>query len=92
MLSTLFDSSTKVKDILKNQSTELNLPTNKYLFGEEFEAKLIKDSKAIKKSEAVFTGIKGSPAARPGSSGIKQPFSKSVFRRLKVSKISACSP
>ena len=49
ILSTLIDSNTRVKDILKSQSKELNDESNKYLFGDDFESKLIKDTKAIKK-------------------------------------------
>ena len=49
ILSTLIDSNTRVKDILKSQSKELNDGSNKYLFGDDFESKLIKDTKAIKK-------------------------------------------
>ncbi|XP_066912059.1 uncharacterized protein [Clytia hemisphaerica] len=77
VLSTLIDSSTRVKDILKNQSQELNLPNNNKLFGEEFENKLIKDTKAIKKSESVFTGVKPSSSAtkpRFPTIGTKRPF------------------
>ena len=38
VLTTLIDSSSRVKDILKNQSKDLNEASNKYLFGEEFES------------------------------------------------------
>ena len=67
ILVTLLDSGSKVKDMLKSQSKELNDSSNEYLFGEGFEEKLLKDSKAIKKSQAVFTGLK--PASKPSTSG-----------------------
>ncbi|XP_066912456.1 uncharacterized protein [Clytia hemisphaerica] len=83
ILSTLIDSSSRVKDILKNQSQELNKADNKHLFGEEFETKLIKDTKAIKKSESVFTGVKASSSTstRPRfpAIGSKRPFPGGSF-------------
>ena len=78
VLSTLIDTSIRVKEILKNQSNDLNLSSNKFLFGEEFESKLLKDTKTIKKSESVFTGLKPSSSTAPRSrllpAGGKRPF------------------
>ena len=70
VLATLIDSPSRVKEILKNQSKELNEASNKFLFGEEFESRLLKDSKAIKKSEKLFTGIK-----KPSTSNSKRFYS-----------------
>ena len=76
MLSTLLDSSSKVKSTLKTQSKEFNSASNDHLFGEGFEEKLLKVSKAIQKSQTVFTGLKA--ASKPSSSGsgayTKRPF------------------
>ena len=58
ILSTLIESSSQVKEILKNDAKELDDEENKFLFGTSFEDKLIKDSKALKKSETIFTGLK----------------------------------
>ena len=78
ILTTLIDTSPRVKEILKNQSKDLNTPSNKFLFGEDFESKLIKDTKAIKKSESVFTGVKPSASSsfkpRFPPIGSKRPF------------------
>ena len=41
ILSTLLDSSNKVKDVPKTQSKELNGSSNDCLFGEGFEKKLL---------------------------------------------------
>ena len=74
ILSTLIDSNAKVKDIIKQQSKDLDKASNEHLFGEDFEQKLIKDSKALKKSESVFTALKSSRAS--GSSTNSRPFPK----------------
>ena len=65
IISTLIDSSSKVKDILKHQSKDLNEPTNKFLFREEFETKMLKDSKAIKKSESGTGSKRPFPGGSP---------------------------
>ena len=79
ILATLLDSGSKVKDVLKSQLKEMNGSSNEYLFGKGFEEKLLKDSKAIKKTQAVFTGLK--PALKPSTSGSgagsKRPFPSS---------------
>jgi len=62
LLSSLILNNAKVKDILKKQSKDMNDPENTFLFGEEFEAKLIKDSKAEQKTGAVFTALKSQPS------------------------------
>ena len=54
------DTNTRGKEILKNQSKDFHLTSNKFLLGEDFESKLIKETKAIKKSKSVFTGLKPS--------------------------------
>lgn len=69
VLSTLIDSTTKVKDILKNQSKELDAADNDCLFGDAFESKMIKDSKALKKSEGIFTGLKSPRTSTSSSRG-----------------------
>ena len=83
VLSTLIDSSSKVKKILKVKSSDLNDSGNKFLFGEDFETQLLKDSKAIKKSQDVFTGLKQTkpkPTTTSGA-GFKRPFSNgSLFQ------------
>eukprot|EP00111_Clytia_hemisphaerica_P010915 TCONS_00031971-protein len=67
VLSTLIESSAQIKEILQNQSKDMNDQSNSSLFGETFETKLIKDSKALKKSEAFFTALK-KPAKTQSSS------------------------
>ncbi|XP_066931160.1 uncharacterized protein [Clytia hemisphaerica] len=67
VLSTLIESSAQIKEILRNQSKDMNDQSNSSLFGETFETKLIKDSKALKKSEAFFTALK-KPAKTQSSS------------------------
>ena len=66
--------------MLKDQPRELD----GHFFGEEFESKLIKDSKALKKMKTVFTGLQGSSNTsrkKDGVSNNKQPFRKGpVFR------------
>ena len=57
VLSTLIPNSTKVKEILKEQSLELDVIENKYLFGEKFEKKLLNITTAKKKSKVIFTGL-----------------------------------
>lgn len=55
ILSTLIDSYVRVKDILKEQSENLDTPSNECLFGENFESRLIRESTAKQKSKSVFT-------------------------------------
>lgn len=53
-MSTLIDSSLKVKEIFKVKSSDLNDSVNKFLFVDNFEYQLLlKDSKAIKKPQDV---------------------------------------
>ena len=60
VLSTLMPNSTKVKEILKDQSLELDGIKNKYLFGENFKEKLSKITTAKQKSKTIFTGLQKS--------------------------------
>ena len=60
VLSTFIPNSTKIKEILKEQSLELDGIENKYLFGEKFEEKLSKVTTAKQKSKAIFTGLQKS--------------------------------
>ena len=72
VLSKLIPNSTKVKEILKEQSLELDVIENKYLFGNKFEEKLSKITTAKQKSKAIFTGLqKSSTSTFPLS---HQPF------------------
>ena len=72
VLSTLIPNSTKVKEILKEQSLELDVIENKYLFGNKFKEKLSKITTAKQKSKAIFTGLqKSSTSTFPPS---HQPF------------------
>ena len=59
---------------MKQQSKALDKASNHHLFGEDIEEKLIKDSKALKKSESFFTALK-SPRSS-GSSTNSRPFPK----------------
>jgi len=68
ILSTLIESSTKVKDILRDQSKELDASTNESLFGKDFQNQMIKDSKAVLKSKDLFTGLKPNRQPRGPSS------------------------
>ena len=52
----LISNSTKIKEILKEHSLELDGIENKYLFGEKFEEKLSKITTAKQKSKTIFTG------------------------------------
>lgn len=54
IFSTLIDSNPKVKDILKEQSKDMDSPLNTFLFGEIFEQKLLHESNALQKSKTVF--------------------------------------
>ena len=60
VLSTLMPNSAKVKEILKDQSLELDGIKNKYLFGENFKEKLSKITTAKQKSKTIFTGLQKS--------------------------------
>jgi len=62
LLSSLILNNAKVKDILKKQSKDMNDPENTFLFGEEFESKLIKYSKAEQKTGSAFTALKSQPS------------------------------
>ena len=59
-LSKLIATSTKVKEILKEQSLELGGIKNKCLFGEKFEEKLSKFTTAKQKSKIISTGLQKS--------------------------------
>ena len=72
ILSTLIPNATKVKEILKEQSLDLDAVENTYLFGEKFEEKLSKITSAKQKSKNIFTGLQKSPT--PRFSGNPQPF------------------
>ena len=72
VLSMLIPNSTKAKEILKEQSLELDVIENKYLFGEKFEEKLSKITTCKQKSKAIFAGLqKSSTSTFPPS---HQPF------------------
>ena len=72
VLLTLDPNSTKVKEILKEQSLELDVFENKCLFWEKFEEKLSKITTVKQRSKKIFTGLqKSSTATFPPS---HQPF------------------
>ena len=52
----LIPNSIKVKEILKEQSLELDAIENEYLFGGKFEEKLSKITTAKQKPKTIFTG------------------------------------
>ena len=72
-------TSSKVHEILKDQSSSMDSVDNKLLFGEDFEANLLKESKALKKSESLFTGLSNKSSTSSSStswSAGKLPFRK----------------
>ena len=82
ILSTCIESTSRVKEILKKEAKELDDPKNKCLFGEDFESKLLKDSKALKKSEAIFTGLSSNSSS--GSNATSKDYNSNnnqPFRR-----------
>ena len=80
ILSTIIDSPNRVRDMLKEQSKELNETSNSLLFGDSFEDKLLKESKSIKKTTALFTGLK--PKSQMVSNANTSTSSKQLpFRR-----------
>ena len=79
ILLTLMSTSSKVHEILKDQSSSMDSVDNKLLFGEDFEANLLKESKALKKSESLFTGLSNKSSTSSSStswSAGKLPFRK----------------
>ena len=60
ILSTLLPNSTKAKEILKEQSLDLNEIENSYLSGKKFEEKLLKIISAKRKSKAIFIWLQKS--------------------------------
>ena len=57
ILSTLIDNNTRVKEILKEQTLEIDSIDNTYLFGDKFEERLSKVSTAKQKPKSLFTGL-----------------------------------
>ena len=60
VLSMLISNSTKVKEVLKEQSLKLDGIENEYLFGEKCKEKLSKVTTAKIKSKTIFTGLQKS--------------------------------
>ena len=60
VLSMLIPNSTKVKEILKEQSLKLDGIENEYLFGEKFKEKLSKITTTKQKSKTIFIGLQKS--------------------------------
>jgi len=88
ILTVLMDSPVKVKETLNNQTKVLDSPTNQFLFGDDFEAQLVKEAKSIKQSDGLFTGLKTSKSKATSSSHsnaagslTNQPFSKGSLSR-----------
>jgi len=82
ILGTLIENSTKVKEILRDQSSSLNDCDNKNLFGDQFEEKLSKDVTAKQKSRSIFTGLKRSLPTTPQYPGPStQPFRGGSLQR-----------
>ena len=74
ILNVLIGNSIKVKEILKERSLDLDDMENPYLFGEQFEEKLIKITSVKQKSKSIFTGLlqrKPTFSSRPN---YNQPF------------------
>jgi len=64
MLSILFDSPAKVKEILREKSKEMDATENVVLFGEKFREELQRDSATKLKTKNLFSGLKPkTPAA-----------------------------
>ena len=57
-------NSIKVKEILKEQSLELDATENEYLFGDKFEEKLSKITTAKQKPKTIFTGLQNSSSSK----------------------------
>ena len=60
----LIPNSIKVKEILKEQSLELDATENEYLFGDKFEEKLSKITTAKQKPKTIFTGLQNSSSSK----------------------------
>ena len=60
----LIPNSIKVKEILKEQSLELDATENEYLFGDKFEEKLSKITTAKQKPKTIFTGLLNSSSSK----------------------------
>ena len=60
----LIPNSIKVKEILKEQSLELDAIENEYLFGDKSEEKLSKITTAKQKPKTIFTGPQNSSSSR----------------------------
>ena len=63
---------------MKHQSQEMESPTNQFLFGEDFESKIVKDSKIEKKTDLVFTGLQTASSSNKDATK-RQPFQKSLL-------------
>jgi len=81
VLSTLFDSVPKVKEMIKERSKDWDNEDNSLLFGEKFKEELQKDSTAKIKTKNLFTGLKKASAFGASSSPARkqQPFRQRPF-------------
>ena len=82
VLQTLLSSNIKVNEILKDQSNVMDDSENKLLFGEEFESNLLKESKALKQSESLFSGLSQKPSSSLSSTK-RLPFQKGPLFQAK---------
>ena len=57
ILSTIIENNTKATKILRQQATNVDARENIYLFGKQFEKKLVKVTSAKQKSKSIFTGL-----------------------------------
>ena len=60
----LIPNSIKVKEILKEQSLELDAIENEYLFGDKFEENLSKITTSKQKPKTIFTGLQNSSSSK----------------------------
>ena len=60
----LIPNSIKVKEILKEQSLELDAIENEYLLGDKFEEKLSKITTAKQKPKTIFKGPQNSSSSK----------------------------
>ena len=57
ILSTIIENNTKATKISRQKAKNVDARENIYLFGKQFEKKLIKVTSANQKSKSIFTGL-----------------------------------